>query len=59
MTSDGKGEGGSTKSDFISKGIVIKHLMTRGSKKAENYLTSFMDDSQEAKKIQHSGLRRI
>ena len=39
------GRGGSAKSDFISKGAVIKHLM-RGegeSKKGENHLTSYMD----------------
>ena len=26
-TSDGRGKGGSAKSDFISKGVLIKHLM--------------------------------
>ena len=37
MTSDGRGEGGSAKSDFISKGALIKHLMRggRGSKRAK------------------------
>ena len=30
MTSDGRGEGGSAKSDFISKGLLIKHLMRGG-----------------------------
>ena len=27
MTSDGRGRGGSAKSDFISKGALIKYLM--------------------------------
>ena len=27
MTSEGKGEGGSVKSDFILKGALTKHLM--------------------------------
>ena len=27
MTSDGRGEGGSVKSDLISKGALTKHLM--------------------------------
>ena len=27
MTSDGRGEGGSAKSDVISKAVLIKHLM--------------------------------
>ena len=27
MTSDGRGEGGSAKSDFISKVLLIKHMM--------------------------------
>ena len=30
MTSDGRGRGGSAKSDFISKGALIKHLMRGG-----------------------------
>ena len=30
MTSDGRGKGGSAKSDFISKGSLIKHLMRGG-----------------------------
>ena len=30
MTSDGRGEGGSAKSDFIAKGSLIKHLMRGG-----------------------------
>ena len=45
MTSDGRGEGGSAKSDFISKGALIKHLI-RGegvSEKCKNHLTSYMD----------------
>ena len=34
MTSDGRGEGGLVKSDFISKGALIKHLMRgRGGQK--------------------------
>ena len=46
MTSDGMGEGGSAKSDFITKRPLIKHLMTveGGRKRAENHLTSYMDD---------------
>ena len=46
MTSDGRGEGGSAKSDFISKGALIKHLVREegwGSKKGKNHLTSYMD----------------
>ena len=45
MTSDGRGEGGSAKSDFITKGSLIKHLMRGegGSKKGKNHLTSYMD----------------
>ena len=41
MMSDGMGEGGSAKSDFISKGALIKHLMMGegGSKNPENHLT--------------------
>ena len=27
MTSDGRGEGGSAKSDLISKEVLLKHLM--------------------------------
>ena len=45
MMSDARGEGGSAKSDFISKGALIKHL-TRGgggSRKGKNHLTSYMD----------------
>ena len=30
MTSDARGEGGSAKSDFISKGSLIKHMMRGG-----------------------------
>ena len=30
MKSDGRGEGGSDKSDFISKGALINHLMRGG-----------------------------
>ena len=44
MTSDGRG--GSAKSDFISKGSLIKHLMRGGgggSKKGKNHLASYMD----------------
>ena len=39
------GRGGSAKSDFISKGALIKHLMRGegGSKKGKNHLTSYMD----------------
>ena len=40
MTSDGRGEGGgSAKSDFISKGSLIKHLMKKvgGSKNGKNH----------------------
>ena len=33
MMSDGMGEGGSAKSDFISKGSLIKHLMRGGQKR--------------------------
>ena len=46
MTSDGRGEGGSGKSDFIAKGSLIKHLMRGegGSKKGKNHLTSYMDE---------------
>ena len=45
MTSDGRGEGGSAKSDFITKGSLIKHLMRGGGggvKKGQNHLTSYM-----------------
>ena len=35
MMSDGKGEGGSAKSDFISKGALIKHLMRGRVKKGQ------------------------
>ena len=40
------GRGGSAKSDFISKGSLIKHLMRGGggSKKTKNHLISYMDD---------------
>ena len=40
------GEGDSAKSDFISKGSLIKHLMRGGggSKKTKNRLISYMDD---------------
>ena len=44
MTSDGEGE--SAKSDVISKGTLIKHLMRGeggGAKKGKNHLTSYMD----------------
>ena len=39
------GEGGSAKSDFISKEVLIKHLMRGGggSKNGKNHLTSYMD----------------
>ena len=30
MTSDGRGEGGSAKSDFIRKESLIKHVMREG-----------------------------
>ena len=43
MTSDGSGEGGSTKSDFITIGSLIKHLMRGvGGQKGKNHLTSYM-----------------
>ena len=37
MTSDGRGEGGSAKSDFINEGSLIKHLMRveRGVEKGQ------------------------
>ena len=40
------GRGGSAKSDFISKGSLIKLLMREGggSKKTKNHLISYMDD---------------
>ena len=40
------GRGGSVKSDFITKGSLIKHLMRGegGQKKGKNHLTSYMDD---------------
>ena len=40
------GRGGSAKSDFISKGSLIKHLMRGegGSKNTKNHLISYMDD---------------
>ena len=45
MTSDGRG--GLAKSNFISKGSLIKHLMRDGggggSRKGKNHLTSYMD----------------
>ena len=43
MMSDGRG--GSVKSDFISKGSLIKHLMREGGglKKGTNHPTSYMD----------------
>ena len=46
MRSDGRGEGGSAKSDFISKGSLIKYLMRgeAGSKNTKNHLISYMDD---------------
>ena len=39
------GRGDSAKSDFISKGSLIKHLMRGegGSKKGKNHLASYMD----------------
>ena len=45
MTSDGRGKWGSAKSDFISKVVLIKHLMRGegGSKNGKNHLTSYMD----------------
>ena len=46
MTSDGRGGGGgSAKSDFISKGPLIKRLMRGGggSKNGKYHLTSYMD----------------
>ena len=43
MTSDGRAGRGSAQSDFISKGELIKHLMS-GSKKGKNYLTSYSMD---------------
>ena len=51
MISDGMGEGGSAKSDFISKGSLIKQLMRGegGSKNIKNHLISmisYMDDPQ-------------
>ena len=46
MISDGmgRGGGGSAKSDFISKGSLIQHLMRGGgeSKKTKNYLISYI-----------------
>ena len=46
MISDGMGKGGSAKSDFISKGSLIKYLMRgeAGSKNTKNPLISYMDD---------------
>ena len=45
MMSDGRGRGGSAKSDFIAKGPLIKHLMggEGGSKNGKNHLMSYMD----------------
>ena len=45
MTSDVRVEGGSAKSDFISKGLIIEHLIRGevGQKKGKNHLTSYMD----------------
>ena len=40
------GRGDSAKSDFISQGSLIKHLMRGGgggSKNGKNHLTSYMD----------------
>ena len=39
MTSDGRGEEGSAKSDFIPKGALTKLLMRKG----KNHLKSYMD----------------
>ena len=41
----------SAKSDFITQWSLMKHLMTGegGSKKAENHLTSYMDEPQHRK----------
>ena len=42
-----EGGGGPSKSDFIFKGSLIKHLMRgrgSGSKKTKNHLISYMDD---------------
>ena len=41
------GRGGLAKSDVISKGSLIKHLMRGkggGAKKTKNHLISYMDD---------------
>ena len=35
IASNGRGEGGSAKSDFISKWALIKHLMRGGQKMAK------------------------
>ena len=45
MTSDGRKEegGGSAKSDFISKGVLIKSDDEVGVKKGKIHLTSYMD----------------
>ena len=37
------GRGGSAKSDFITKGALIKHLMMGGGSKNQNHLTSYVD----------------
>ena len=63
MTSDGRGEGGSARSEFISKGALIKHLMRGegGSKNGKNHLTSYMDGPlyRKMKKcISNSGKKR-
>ena len=62
MTSDGRGgRGGSAKSDFVSKGTLIKHLMRGegGSKKGKNHLTSYMDSPQYLFTHQGRGTVRV
>ena len=38
------GGGGSAKSDFISKLVLIKHLMRGEGGSGKNYLRSYMDE---------------